>query len=277
MSFLKSDFNFSVLISVYNKENPFFLDKCIESIWVSQILKPNEIIIVCDGFLNESLMKIITKWEEIILNYKIIYLPINMGLGIALNHGLKECNYELIARMDSDDISLPNRFLKQIEFFKNNPNLVFSSSYISEFEYDYHSIYRVKKIPLSYNEILKYSKYRNPMNHMAIMFKKSYILNIGGYNNIIGYEDYDLWVRLLNNNYQCANINEILVCARIGNDMLSRRRGFRYFFNEFYLQRIFYKSNFINFYEFLRNLLLRGFSRILPTFLLKILYNNLRN
>ena len=268
---------FSVLMSVYYKDNVFFLNAAIESIYISQILKPDQVVIVCDGPLSIKHHDILNYWKnKYPLIFNIHYLPSNLGLANALNFGISFCKFDYIARMDSDDISSPSRFQKQIQFLSTNPNLVFFGSNVAEFNTNYEKYICLKKVPLSNLDIIKYSKFRNPFNHMSVFFKKSYILDLGGYRNILGYEDYDLWVRLLQKNYLCANMQEVLVFARIGNNMVNRRRGIMLFKNDMKLQILFYKLNYINIFELFRNIIIRCIPRLMPVFLVKYIYKILR-
>lgn len=267
--------NFSVLISVYRKESPLYLDLALRSIWQEQILKPNEIVIVKDGPLTEPLEQIIEQFEKS-APVKIVSLEQNSGLGIALAKGLENCSYNLVARMDSDDISIPKRFQTQITFLENNPDIDFVSSFIAEFLESPNEISSIRTVPETNEKILEFAKRRNPMNHMAIMFKKSAVLDAGNYKPFIGYEDYYLWVRLLQRGYQAANINEPLVNARIGNNMIARRQGTKYFNNEIKLQKEFIKLKFINIFDFVQNIFFRAVPRLMPIFVLKIIYRYLR-
>lgn len=266
---------FSVLMSVYVKEDPEYLDLALKSIWYDQILKPGEIILVKDGILTEELDFVIDRYaREIPMN--VIALEKNVGLGIALNIGMKSCSHEVIARMDSDDIALPYRFAKQIEFLNDNPDIVLVSGNILEFDKMPNDGIVIRKVPTKYMDILRFSKKRNPMNHVAVMFRKSAIFNVGSYRSFEGYEDYYLWVRLLNNGYKAANLNTCLVYVRIGNNMYERRRGRKFFNQEIRLQNEFLRMSYINKLEFIQNIILRAFPRLLPAFLLCFIYKFLR-
>jgi glycosyltransferase involved in cell wall biosynthesis len=262
-------------MSVYVKEDPEYLDLALKSIWHDQILKPDEIILVKDGVLTEELDIVIDKYaREIPMN--VVALEKNVGLGIALNIGMKNCSHEIIARMDSDDIALPIRFAKQIEFLKANPDIVLVSGNILEFDKIPNDGKVTRKVPTKYMEILRFSKKRNPMNHMVVMFRKSPILNVGSYQAFQGYEDYYLWVRLLNDGYKAANLNTRLAYVRIGNNMYERRRGIKFFHQEIRLQNKFLRMSYINKLEFLQNIILRAFPRLLPASLLCFVYKFLR-
>lgn len=268
---------FSVLMSIYFKEKSSNFNRAMQSIWDEQSIKPSEIILVEDGKLTDELYNAINLWKERLgQNLKVIKLKENLGLGDALAMGLKECSFELVARMDSDDISLPKRFEKQLEIFRTNENIDICSSWISEFETDESSIYAYRKLPESHNDIVKFAKLRSPINHPATMFKKSAVLQAGNYQKMLLIEDYYLWVRMILKGFKFYNIQEVLVNMRAGKDQLTRRQGLKYAINELKVQHLFYKMGFLNLYEFLRNAMLKFSVRIMPKFILRVVYKILR-
>lgn len=269
--------NFSVLMSIYFKEKSSNFNRAMQSIWDEQSIKPNEIVLVEDGKLTDELYNAINLWKERLgQNLKVIKLKENLGLGDALAIGLKECSFELVARMDSDDISLPKRFEKQLEIFEKNKNIDICSSWISEFEKDEGNIYAYRRLPENHNDIVKFAKLRSPINHPAAMFKKSTVLQAGNYQKMLLIEDYYLWVRMILKGFKFYNIQEVLVNMRAGKDQLTRRQGLKYAINELKVQYLFYKMGFLNLYEFLRNLVLKFSVRIMPKFILRVVYKILR-
>lgn len=273
----KNKMKFSVLMSIYFKEKSSNFNRAMQSIWDEQSIKPSEIILVEDGKLTDELYNAINLWKERLgQNLKVIKLKENLGLGDALAMGLKECSFELVARMDSDDISLPKRFEKQLEIFRTNENIDICSSWISEFETDEGNIYAYRKLPKSHNDIVKFAKLRSPINHPAAMFKKSAVLQAGNYQKMLLIEDYYLWVRMILKGFKFYNIQEVLVNMRAGKDQLTRRQGLKYAINELKVQYLFYKMGFLNLYEFLRNSLLKFSVRTMPKFILRIVYKILR-
>lgn len=256
--------NFSVLMSVYYKEEPEFFEKALEST-INQTLKPSEIVIVLDGALTQDLYYVLEKFKKQypgLIND--IQLEQNVGLGRALEIGIKNCKYDLVARMDSDDICLPERFEKQINFMVNNPEVKILGAWIGEFEHDSEVIESIRKVPASYDEIMKYAKTRCPLNHMTVVYRKECVIEAGNYQTLLMNEDYYLWVRMLNKNYQMMNIPEILVLARAGSSMFKRRGGIQYIKSEWQLQKIFLSMKFIDTKLFLFNIVTRGFVRLLP-------------
>ena len=213
----------SVLMSVYKKENPLFLERALDSIY-AQTLKADEIILVEDGKLSDELVEVISQYPEV----RIVKLEQNMQLGRALETGLKNCHHDLVARMDTDDIMMPYRLEKQYWFMMEHPEIAACGGDIAEFIEEGVNL-REKHMPTSAYELYRYGKKRNPLNHMTVMFRKSAVEAVGGYRHFPGLEDYDLWSRLLAHGYQIANISEVLVKARIGDRFASRRGGWAYF------------------------------------------------
>lgn len=263
--------NFSVLIPVYDKENPEYLKAALESIWNNQTLRPSEIVLVKDGILTHELDVVIEQFN-LIVPLKICRLDQNVGLGRALAIGLNCCSYELIARMDSDDISCSNRFEKQIRRMIEDPDLDVIGTNITEFHNHPDIACSHRRLPSQFSDINKFAKKRNPLNHMTVLFKKSAVIDAGNYQPFFGYEDYLLWIRMLRNGSKIANIPEELVFARVGNNMFARRHGLRFFKQELRLQKELLQMNFLNHWEYSRNVLLRAFPRLFPIWGLKLVY-----
>ncbi len=267
--------NFSVLISIYKAESSDFLNQCLNSVLEKQSVIPNEVVIINDGDIPKVLSDIILifkkKFPKIIINRG---YEKNKGLGYALNFGLKLCTNEIIFRMDADDICNYNRFKEQLITLKKNPSISILGSYIEEFNYKPHDLKRIRKVPLSSSEINNKKLIRNPFNHMTVCFKKSHIIKAGGYLDMIGYEDYYLWLRVLNFS-KGYNLDKSLVYARVGNNMVGRRQGYRFFINEIRFQKTIYNEGYQSFLSFIKNVILRGLPRLFPKFILRIIYKYL--
>ena len=264
---------FSVLMSLYDKEQPEFLAKSLMSL-TQQTLPADEVVLVWDGKINTGLQKVVEEFKPK-LPLKIIALENNVGLGEALAIGLTHCQYDWIARFDSDDICEPNRFTKQIEFIINHPNIYVLGGKIIEFQQTIGKATHVRQVPIDHADILQYAKSRNPINHMTVMYQKSAVLGVGNYRHAPLYEDYDLWVRLLQAGYQFANLPEVLVYARAGDAMYARRGGFDYAKYEWHMQRRFYQQGFLTFTQFLKNLVVRLPIRLVPNVIRAWLYKTL--
>lgn len=254
---------FSVLLSVYQKEQPIFLRQSLDSIF-NQTLLPDEVILVKDGPLTDVLDEVV---EEYVLKYptlKVVPLSENQGLGKALNEGLKHCSYELVARMDTDDIAKPERFRKQIEIFRQHPEIDVCGAWIDEFEGSIEYVKSIRKLPEKDAEIRSYANGRSPMNHPVVMFRKSAVLAAGGYRHFSLFEDYYLWVRMLMNGSKFYNIQESLLFFRFSPDMFKRRGGWKYALDECRFQNLLRKIGFISMPLFFRNVMIRFGVRIIP-------------
>lgn len=262
--------SFSVLLSVYFKESPQNLDECLSSIF-SQTMPPDEVVLVLDGHIGEPLRLIIDKWEAL-LPLVVHPLDKNVGLGKALNIGLSMCSNEIIFRMDTDDICVPERFEKQINRFHSNPELSIIGGYIDEYDEGMVALKGTREVPLKNNDIIKYMRYRNPFNHMTVAFRKSAITDVGGYQHHEYMEDYNLWLRLLSRGYLGENLPEVLVHARTGNSMISRRRGWSYIKSEWHLAKLKKQLKLQTVAKSMYILLLRTVPRVLPISMTKIIY-----
>ena len=254
---------FSVLISVYHKDKPAELQEALFSIWDAQLLKPDEIVLIKDGPVTPELEEVIQDFSGRV-PIKVIALTHNIGLGGTLHIGVEACSHEYIARMDSDDISVPERFLKQITFLEKHPEYFACGSMIDEFETDPSQIYGRRVLPENDEEIRCFIKLRNPFNHMTVVFKKEFILQVGNYQPLLGYEDYWLWARCLAAGHPGKNLPESLVKVRAGRNMLARRRGLSLFRSEIQLAINLRQIGLLTSVEMYRNMVLKGTIRLLP-------------
>ena len=248
---------FSVAMSVYKNDNPVFLERALESITTLQTVKPNEIVFVVDGPISEELEVVVKKYEDIYDFFRVIRLEENGGLGNALRIAVKESKFELIARMDSDDVAVANRFEQQLEFFYNNEILDIVGGDISEFIGEENNIVAYRKVPNSDKDIKEYLKTRCPLNHVSVMYKKSSVEKVGGYLDLFWNEDYYLWIRMVENNCIMANTGTVLVNVRVGEDMYRRRGGRKYFKSERFLQKYMLERKMINRSTYVFNVLKR--------------------
>lgn len=267
------DIQFSVLISVYKKEKPEYLKAALESI-VNQTLKPTEIVIVKDGLLTKELDECIEDFQKKNSKlFKILAFKENRGLGLALRDGVKACKYEYIARMDSDDISKRDRFEKQFNYIQKHPEIALLGTWITEFSKDEKKPDTLTKLPCKHQEILKFAKKRNPLRHMTMVLKKEAIMKAGNYRDFLWFEDYDLWVRMLQKGYIAANIPEYLVNVRADKEMFARRGGRQYLKQDYKFQKIMLKVGFISVLGFLCNVIIRSIVRLMPNNFRTYIYN----
>lgn len=268
--------NFSVLLSIYFNENPIFFRQSLDSL-MNQIKMPNEIVLVKDGPLTKELDVVITEFAGNYPNlFKIVVLPENKGLGNALSIGLLECSNELVARMDTDDICVLNRFKKQIDFFNRNPNVDVVGSNVEEFNIEPGDLKRYRKMPERGEAIKKYARFRNPVNHPTVMFRKSKVLEAGNYNGeILLFEDFSLFVRMIQKGASFYNIQESLLYFRtgLGIDVIKRRSGLFYVKNEWKFAWLALKIGSLNFFEWLFYITTKLPLRLLPSKTILFVYN----
>ena len=268
-------YGFSVLISVYHKDSILYLKESLDSIF-NQTLFPSEVIIVEDGLLTADLYELINsyyiRYKDVLKRIKICN---NSGLGISLNEGLKYCTFDIVARMDSDDICFSDRFEKQFNYLINNPEIVLVGSVVEEFQHKIGDLKILRNVPLNHSDIFKFSKFRNPINHPSVMFRKKKVLEVGSYEPVPFFEDYYLWLKLLNKGFLVMNLNEPLLYFRIGNDLISRRSGYKYFKHELHFLMKSYKLGFINFNQLIINLTLKAPIRLFPKKIIQFMYKNL--
>lgn len=263
----------SVIVSVYDKEEPSHFDQCLESI-DNQTVTPDEVLIVEDGFINSHLVSIIEKYQiRRPKLYKRISLKKNHGGGWKTYQiGVLKAKNELIARMDSDDISYPDRFEKQLAVFQRFPEYDIVGGWITEFAQNHKDPTKVRKVPETHESIAKLMTSRNPMNHVTVMYKKAKVVDAGNYPESRGFADYGLWIRLISSSAIFHNIQEPLVNVRIGNDMIGRRHGIKYLQNEISHFREMRTMGLVNNYEFFKEILPRTLLRISPKFVLRLAY-----
>jgi glycosyltransferase involved in cell wall biosynthesis len=206
-----------------------------------------------------------------------LYLPVNIGLGGALAQGLKQCKHKFVARMDSDDISRFDRFEKQIAYFETQPSLSVCGSNIAEFVSTHQELSGERIVPEKITQIKNFAKYRNPINHPTVMFKRSDISNVGGYLPMPCFEDYYLWIRCIMEDLEIYNIQQNLVFMRGGQPQLERRSGFSYVKHEWSFLAALLKLRFLNIPSFFFIFVLRSFARIAPAFVLRSIYKQLRS
>ena len=245
---------FSIAMSVYHKDNATFFSRALQSITEQQTVKPSEIVLICDGPLNSDLDAVINNFQANFPVFNIIRLPENKGLGNALKLAVENASYELIARMDSDDVSVPDRFEQQLCFFQAHPEIDIVGGDITEFIGEEKNIVAKRAVPETDAEIKEYMKKRAAFNHVSVMYKKSAVQAAGGYQDWFWNEDYYLWIRMQLKNAVFANTGTVLVNVRVGEEMYQRRGGKQYFDSEVGLQRLMLKKKMINLPVFVCNI-----------------------
>lgn len=265
---------FSVLLPVYNGDQVDFFVRAFESVTRDQELPPNEIIVVRDGPVRPELQMAINQMaKESVIPVQLIELQVNSGLANALNVGLKKSKHEIVARADADDISLPRRFKAQIPLVESGVDLVGSA--IIEFESDEHQTGITRAHPVGHEDIGKAARFYSPFNHPTVVFKKSAVEKVGGYQHLDLMEDYLLFARMVNAGTSTANLAEGLVLYRVGAGAYKRRGGMRLLKSELKLQRTLHQEGFTSTTQFLRNIAVRGVYRLVPQSIRRIGYRNI--
>ena len=216
--------NYSVLLTVYKTDNPEYFRMSMESM-LNQSVPSNDIVVVKDGPVPESIENIIVELQKAHPEIHPIQLKKNVGLGLALNEGLKVCQNELIARMDADDISLPTRCEKEIALFKADPELDIVGCPVKEFVGTPDNIVGTRDVPLENEAIHKYVRRRDPFNHPTVMYRKSKVIKYGPYGNYRKNQDTDLWIKLLSNGCKAANYPEYLLLFRFDEGTYKKRKS----------------------------------------------------
>lgn len=191
------------------------------------------------------------------LKFEVVRLPNNQGHGNARRICLDKCSYDYVALMDADDISVPDRFEKQIKCFENYEGLSVVGGQIQEFIGSIDNIVGVRVVPIEDKDIKIFLKKRCPFNHVSVMFRKADVRLAGGYIDWYCEEDYYLWIRMYQNGMSFRNIDENLVFVRVGEEMYQRRGGWRYFKSEARLQIYMLKQEIIGLCRFIYNIAIR--------------------
>lgn len=244
---------FSVAMSVYRSDDPRFFDRALASITQLQTVMPDEIVLIVDGPVGDGLNRVIRRFEERYPIFQIIRLEKNGGLGNALKLAVECAGNELVARMDSDDVSVPTRFRQQLDYFAAHPQADIVGGDISEFIGGEDNVVGTRRVPESNEAIRAYMKKRCALNHVSVMFRREAVLKAGGYRDWFWNEDYYLWIRMWLDGAVFANTGTVLVNVRTGEEMYQRRGGWKYFKSEAGLQSLMLKKGMIRLPRYLLN------------------------
>ena len=238
-------------MSLYVKEKPAYLPLAIDSM-LAQTVKPDEIIIVEDGPLNDELYAIVERYKSSYPElFTIVKNETNLGLGLALNRGLSVARNELVARMDTDDISKPDRCEKQLKVFEKDPELAIVGAWVDEFGESPDNILSTRAVPETSDAIYRFAKRRSAFNHPVVMYKKSIVLENGGYSDLRRNQDVDLFGRMLFAGCIAYNIPESLLWFRSNVDLSKRRKSWQN--TKTYIKTIkkFWKMGYSGFFDYL--------------------------
>ena len=257
---------FCVLISVYYKVEAPYLERALQSIWSDQVLKPLQICLIKDGKLTASLDDVVEKWKERLGNIlTIVETGEHVGLAKALNLGIDFCRYELIARMDADDESLPLRFYHQYLYMQNHPEIDVVGGQVEEWNDGMTEFISIRNVPLTHEKIFEQAKVRSPMNHPTVMYRKNQVLKVGKYP-IYYPEDYPLWGLMLQAGCKFENLDQVLVKMRVG-QAFRFRRGFHFLIGEIQGIDFLRLKGFLTNNEAIKSISARVIFRFLPNYL----------
>lgn len=261
---------FTVLTSVYAGDDPQQFERALVSITREQNLKPDQVVLVQDGPVPGELQETIDRSSDIAGQHiDVVRLAENQGLARALEAGLKVAKHEIIARADADDVSLPQRFAKQLPLMRGRDLI---GSAIAEFEHDETQWGMIRVLPAQHQDIAKTARFRDPFNHPTVVMRKSALERAGGYQHLDRMEDYWLFARMIASGARTANIEEPLVAYRVGAGAYARRGGRDLFDSELELQRNLLRIGFVTPTQYVRNVVIRAGYRLIPTVVRKSLY-----
>ena len=266
---------YSVLMSVYQKEKPEWFRLAVQSM-LDQTVRPDEVVLVCDGPLTSELDKVITEfchdWGETVRVHR---LPENRGLGLALKAGLEICSHEIVARMDTDDVAAPDRMERQLAVLEADETISAVGGQIAEFTETPERIMDYRCVPLTHSEIVKRIASRNPMNHVTVTFRKSHVEKAGSYQDFLWFEDYHLWARMIAAGCRFANLPDTAVYVRIDENVYKRRAGLPYFRQTVKMQNFLLQQDLITRLQYAKNTVLRFCGTVLcPNWLRAGLYKS---
>jgi len=258
-------------MSVYVKENPVFLEEAVESI-LNQTLKPSEVVLVEDGPLTPELYQVLEKLEaQSSIPIKRCPLEKNRGLGLALQYGVLQCQYDVIARMDTDDIAVRDRFEQQFNLMEEE-NLDLLGGHIAEFIDRPDEIVSYRRVPIKHEDIVVYQRMRSAFNHMTVMFKKEMVLKAGNYEDGLYMEDDLLWLNMISAGARTGNVDQILCKVRVGAGMFERRGGLRYLKLYRHARQRMHARGQISYGEYLKSVLIQVVVALCPGFVRQFIF-----
>lgn len=270
--------DFSVAMSIYKNDDPQYLKEALDSIIVQQSMKPTEVVVIGDGPVPEALEAVVNDEVERgkSLGVDVRFLPQerNRGLGEALRIACENCRYDYIARMDSDDISLPDRFEKQMQIFEDYPDVGMVGGMITEFVGSPDNIVDRRVLPLNNEDIYKMMQTRCGVNHVTVIIRKSDLMAAGNYSGKFRQEDFYLWARMMKNKVVIQNIPDVVVNVRSGADQFARRGGMKYFHQHMMVFKFMYHEGLISRPVLIKNYCLRFAQVAFPTWLRTWIYQN---
>ncbi len=255
---------FSVLLPVYAGDDAAKFRRSIQSVTGDQDRQPAQLVIVRDGPVPPELEAVLAEAEAMdSVDVALVLLKQSVGLAAALDQGLARCRFDVVARMDADDVASPGRFSRQLPIIESGADIVGSA--IEEIGEDEGQVLATRRVPLSHREIRAGADFRSPFNHPSVVYRKSLVQAAGGYGDLIHMEDYWLWVRMIHAGAHTVNVPEPLLKYRVSTGSYDRRGGSHMLRAELTLQRRMLGAGYINAAQFVRNVAVRGVYRLIPT------------
>ncbi|MDC3343064.1 glycosyltransferase [Pseudomonadales bacterium] len=262
---------FSVLMCVCGQDDIQQFRVALESITLDQTLLPDEIVLVVDGRVDPAVISIINEIiDKTVISHHLLRNEVCMGLAYSLNRGLQYCSSDWVARMDADDIAMPERFSKQISYLSKNDSVAVLGSSVREFGNVRSE--RDKVAITDSTQIRKSLKFRNPINHPSCVFNRQKVLSVGGYPIFEKNQDYGLWILMAAKGYKLSNLKEVLLKFRISDNFYTKR-GIRLLKHDFSVLSLLRKSDLISLTMFCSLVILRVIFRALPPILLRLSYS----
>lgn len=261
---------FSLLVSVYDGDRPDYIKRALRSAVDDQTVRPDQVVIVRDGPVRDELAVCLDEIQATsMVPVTFVPLPANGGLGPALDQGLAASWFEVIARMDADDVAMPHRFEVELPLMRD-ADIVGAG--LLEFVADTDDIVGQRIPPTDPAQIQRYARMHDPFNHPTVVYRRAAVIAAGGYGDFPLMEDYALFARMLSTGARAVNVAEPLVYYRVGAEAFKRRGGTGLFRSELRLQREFLRQHFTTPAEFVRNVLIRGGYRLIPWWCRRLLY-----
>ncbi|RFU38193.1 glycosyltransferase [Actinomadura logoneensis] len=262
---------FSLLMTVYGGDRPDYLRDAFHSAVHDQVLRPDQVVLVQDGPVSPELARCL---EELVRSSPVevtfVGIEVNRGLGPALDLGLSACRHDIVARMDADDVAMPHRFAVQVPIVRDGADLVGAG--LLEFGRSLDDIVGLRTPPSSPSDITRYARLHDPFNHPTVVYRRRAVYAAGGYGDLPLMEDYWLFVRMIANGARVVNVAEPLVHYRVGDGAYERRGGRELLRSELRLQREMLRAGHLTRPLYLRNLVVRGGYRLVPTAIRRPVY-----
>jgi glycosyltransferase involved in cell wall biosynthesis len=264
---------FSLLVPVYDGDRPDHIRRAMRSAVDDQTVRPDQVVIVRDGPVRDELARCLDELQRA-SPVPVTFVPLrdNAGLGPALDQGLAASWFDVIARMDADDVAMPHRFEVELPLIAD-ADIVGAGLY--EFMEDTDEIVGQRVPPTGPARIRRYARMHDPFNHPTVVYRREAVLAAGGYGDLPLMEDYALFARMLAGGARAVNVAEPLVFYRVGAEAFRRRGGARLLRSELRLQREFLRRGFTSPPEYLRNVIVRGGYRLIPWWLRRAVYRPL--